>query len=144
MSKPPQHEQIGVHLLSGRKTILIADTDRAMVKAISIRCQLLGLQPIKAYDARTAFELILEYSPDLICVDAAMRANGMTICEVLSRDDEYSKIPAIMLTSEPATKELVRQCGDMCVYYIQKSENIEKSIEPVVFELVDLAPVSLP
>ena len=130
--------------MNDKKSILIADSDRALVKKIAMRCQFLGLKPFKAYDARTAFELILEFSPDVICVDAAMRANGMTICEVLSRDLDYSKIPAIILTTEPASQQLARQCGDMCAYYVLKTPNIIKSIEPVVFELVDLAPLSRP
>ena len=139
-----RNETGGVHFVNGKKSILIADADRALVKVIAMRCQFLGLQPIKAYDARTAFELILEYSPDIVCVDATMQANGMTICEVLSQDDDYSKIPAIVLTNEPASEKLARQCGDMCAYYVQKTANIQNSIEPVVFELVDLAPVSYP
>jgi DNA-binding response OmpR family regulator len=129
--------------VNGKKSILIADADRELVTSIAMRCQFLGLETIKAYDARTAFELILEFAPDIICVDAEMQANGMSVCEVLSRDDEYSKIPAIILTNRKDS-EVVRQCGQMCAYYIQKSSNVLSRIEPVIYELVDLAPLAHP
>lgn len=130
--------------MSGKKSILIADADRELVKNIAMRCQFLGLETIKAYNPRTAFELILEFAPDVICVDAEMQANGMSVCEVLSRDEEYSKIPAIILTTGKKDPDVVRQCGQMCAYYVQKSANLVSSIEPVVYELIDLAPISHP
>ena len=129
--------------MSGKKSILIADVDRELVTNVAMRCQFLGLETIKAYDARSTFELILEFRPDIICVDGDMQANGMSVCEVLARDDEYSKIPAIILTDRNAS-QAVRDCGQMCVYYVQKSANLINSIEPVIYELVDLAPLPHP
>ncbi|MCA9216151.1 MAG: response regulator [Planctomycetales bacterium] len=130
--------------MNSKKSILVADTDRALVREISMYCQYLGLKPIKAYNARSTFELILEHSPDLICVDSRLQANGLTVCEVLSRDADFAKIPVILLADSESPAELAGRTGDMCVYCVQKSQNILRSIEPVVFELVDIEPVPQP
>ena len=81
------------------KRVLIADDDRALVEVLTRRCEQLGLSVTQAFDARSALLLVLEDPPDLVCLDIEMPAgDGLSICEVLSKDDSASQIPTIILT----------------------------------------------
>ncbi|MCA9217520.1 MAG: response regulator [Planctomycetales bacterium] len=120
------------------KQILIADDDKDLVQILSMRCRSIGLDVVTAYDARSALAAVLKHNPDLICLDVEMPAgNGLSVCEVLSKDEEYSATPVIILTGR-TDPETIRRCGDMCAYYVNKTTNIWARIRPVIYELIDV------
>lgn len=123
------------------KTILIADSDRRFVDVLAVQCQQIGLDVIRAHDARTTLKSIIENELDLICLDVDMPARDkFYVCEVLSNDESYSKIPLIALTTQK-DRETIRRCGDMCAYLLTKSGDFSSRIQSVIHELVDVVPV---
>ena len=120
------------------KTILIADDNTDLVNALSIRCREMGLNVLSAYDGRGAIEQVLNQSVDLICLDVDMpNINGLSVCEALSKDEEFSKTPVIILTGRK-DDETIRRCGEMCAYYLNKSGDVWTRMKPVIYELVDV------
>ncbi len=125
---------------TNQKVVLIADDDRSLVSAMAVRCRLLGMRVIQAFDAREALLAVLENRPDLICLDVNMPAgDGLMVCEVLAKDDEASRIPVIILTGRDdyPTK---RRCAELCAYYLRKNESIWPRLQPIIEELVDIHP----
>src|SRR5262245_57358030 len=100
-----------------RKTILIADDDQHLVRALTLRCQKLGLNVKQAFDSRTAVNIIQGGIPDLVCVDVDMpNGDGFRVCEILAEVRACVPIPIIILTgrTDPAT---VKKCHELCAYY---------------------------
>lgn len=121
-----------------KKCVLIADDDRQLVQALSSRCKRIGLDVIEAFTGLEAMRAVIEEHPDLMCIDVNIPAgDGLTVCEVLAKDEAASKIPVIVLTGrrDAGTK---RRCSELSAYYLQKSPDIWSRIEPVIEELVDI------
>ncbi len=127
-----------------KKTILIADDQRELVRAIQLRCRHLGLETLVAHDAMTALTLINEHRPDLVCLDVNMPAgNGLSVCEMLAGDEQLASIPVIILTGR-ADDETIRRCHSMCAYYVLKSSDVWQRIEPLLHELLGIEPPETP
>jgi DNA-binding response OmpR family regulator len=119
---------------TGNFEVLIADDDRDLVEALAVRCRRLGLGVYTAYDAFAALSLVRTRRPALACLDVEMPAgNGLSVCEMLASDKECASMPIIILTgkSDPDT---IRRCHSMCVYYVEKCENVWPRIEPILRE----------
>ncbi len=121
------------------KRVLIADDDRALVEILTRRCEQIGLRVTQAFDARSALLSVLEDPPDLVCLDIEMPAgDGLSVCEVLSKDDSASQIPTIILTGR-ADPETRRRCEELHAYYLRKCPNMWCRVRPVIEELIDLS-----
>jgi DNA-binding response OmpR family regulator len=122
------------------KKVLLADDDRDLVQALAARCLGLGLQVIVAYDAMTALMQINRQRPDVVCLDVNMPAgNGLCVCEMLAGNEELSAVPVIIVTGR-TDEETVRRCHDMGAYYVLKSSDVWPRVEPLLREILGLAP----
>jgi DNA-binding response OmpR family regulator len=122
-----------------QKSIFIADDDTQLVRALSLRCQTMGLQVRQAYDSVTALSQIHAQLPDFICLDVNLPGgNGLSLCEMLCSDDRTARIPKIILTgrSDPDT---IRRCHTMCAYYVEKSPQVWDRVGPLLCELLNTA-----
>ena len=64
--------------------------------------------------------------------------DGLSICEVLSKDDSASQIPTIILTGR-ADPETRQRCEELHAYYLRKCPNMWFRVRPVIEELIDLS-----
>jgi DNA-binding response OmpR family regulator len=122
-----------------QKSIFIADDDTQLVRALSLRCQTMGLQVCQAYDSVTALSQIHAQLPDFICLDVNLPGgNGLSLCEMLCSDDRTARIPKIILTgrSDPDT---IRRCHTMCAYYVEKSPQVWDRVGPLLYEFLNTA-----
>jgi len=120
------------------KTVLIADDDHDLTEALAVRCRELGVNPVIAHDARTAFTLICTSRPDVICLDVAMPSgSGLSVCEMLVHDEELSSIPVIMLTGR-CDHTTIQRCHEMCAFYVLKSPDVWSRLKPILRELLNL------
>ncbi|MEX2287665.1 MAG: response regulator [Planctomycetaceae bacterium] len=118
------------------RTILIADDDRNLVYALSERCRRLGLNVLTAHDAYTALSLAKSAVPDMICLDVEMPAgNGLSVGEMLTSDAASRFAPIIILTGRNDPETIVR-CHNMCIYYVEKCDDVWSRIEPLLQELL--------
>jgi DNA-binding response OmpR family regulator len=122
------------------KNILIADDDRDLVASLSIRCRALGLNVDAAHDAMTALFQINQSPPDLVILDVGMPSgNGLSVRKMMADNERLASIPVIILTGK-SDEETIRRCHDTCAYYVPKCPDIWTRIEPLLHELLDLAP----
>jgi CheY-like chemotaxis protein len=120
------------------RTVLIADDDQDLANVLAMRCRELGVNPVLAHDARTAFSLICDSRPDVICLDVNMPAgSGLSVCEMVANDEELRSIPVIILTGR-TDETTVRRCHEMCAFYVLKTSNIWGRVQPILCELLGL------
>lgn len=83
-----------------RKLILVADDDKDLVTALSIRLKAAGFGVVGAYDGEEAFTQAQETKPDLIILDVRMPAGGgFNSIDKIKHSLNTRNIPVIFLTA---------------------------------------------
>ena len=122
-------------------TILLADDDKQLLKALSVRCRLKGLKIITAEDGVTALGKAEAVIPDLAVLDVRMPSgNGLAICQMMSRDERLRDVPVVILTGLE-DDEIRLRCKNLRAHYVCKGDNVWGQIEPWIDQLLP-APVS--
>ncbi len=122
------------------KLVLIADDDENLVDILSHRCRQLGLAVERAHDGMSALTNIDELEPDLVLLDVNMPSgNGLSVCEMLSGDEDLRHVPVIILTGRQ-DQETIRRCHMLAAYYIPKGAGVWARLQPLIGELLDLDP----
>ena len=79
-------------------TVLVADDDRDIVRAIATLLEQEGLTVLRAYNGLEALEAVAEHPVSLILIDVMMpKLDGIEVCQ---RIREHSNVPIIMLTAK--------------------------------------------
>lgn len=90
----------------GRK-ILIVDDELAIVKGIELWLKENKYEVISAYDGEAALKKIETEKPSLIILDLMLpKIDGYEICRAMETNEEYKKIPIIMLTAREDVKDI--------------------------------------
>lgn len=83
-----------------RKLILVADDDKDLVMALSIRLRAAGYRVLGAHDGEEAYSLATENKPDLIILDIRMPAGGgFSSIDKMKHSLSTRDIPVIFLTA---------------------------------------------
>jgi DNA-binding response OmpR family regulator len=124
-----------------QKFVLIGDDDEDLADALAHHCRRLGVRTRVAYNARDVLRAAELDSPDAICLDVHMPGgDGLTVCEAMSAWERPARTPVIVLTGD-TDRETVRRCHQLCAYYVPKCPNVWARIEPLLVELLGLAPM---
>jgi phosphate regulon transcriptional regulator PhoB len=84
-----------------KKQIIVVDDEKDIVELVSFNLAQEGFSVLKAFNGRSAIEMIKAGKPDLIILDLMMpEMNGMEVCRVVRGNIEMSDIPVIMLTAK--------------------------------------------
>lgn len=82
------------------KTILIIEDERPLLTALSSKLSHAGFSILQATDGETGLSTALEKHPDLILLDIVLpKMDGLTMLDLLRRDDWGKTIPIIVLTN---------------------------------------------
>lgn len=82
------------------KLILVADDDKDLVTALSIRLRAAGYEVINAYDGEGAYELANQRKPDLVILDVRMPAGGgFSSLDKMKHSLNTRNIPVVFLTA---------------------------------------------
>jgi len=126
--------------MGNKKRILLIDDDADLIASLGLRCRSIGLDVKVAHNALTAVKLMDASLPHLVCLDVNMpTGNGLAICAAMASDPVTAQIPVIIMTA-CCSPQTVKTCGDLCAYYVHKSGDLWKRLEPVIYELVDIEP----
>jgi DNA-binding response OmpR family regulator len=121
------------------KKSLIVDDDKDLAEFLVRRCRDLGLEVRAAHDALGALTAVESWRPDLICLDVTLPGgNGISVCEMLSTDERFAKVPVIILTGR-TDEEIVRRCHALCAYYVTKCDDVWCRIEPLLEQLLGVS-----
>jgi DNA-binding response OmpR family regulator len=114
------------------KLILIADDDRDLVTALSIRLRSAGYEVVGAYDGEETFRVAQERKPDLIILDIRMPAGGgFSSIDKLKHSLGTMKTPVIFLTAfdDDEVRDQALSLG--CVGYFRKPFNETEFMEAI-------------
>lgn len=122
------------------KRILIVDDERAVVQALSLRCEHLGLGVFKAYNAVEAMKVLNNEEPpaDLVLLDLAMPgADGLTFCDMIRTDTTLAPVPVILLTGSE-DNETRRRCEQVGAHYVHKDVSAWEVLQPLICKILEL------
>ena len=114
------------------KIILIVVDEPDLLEMVQISLETEGYECIVAYDGFRALDRARKEKPDLIILDVMLPGlNGYKICRLLKFDEQYKRIPIIMLTAEAQEKD--RLIGEQtgADFYMTKPFAADKLIAKV-------------
>lgn len=100
--------------LVGRK-VLVVDDEPTILKILSFKLRLTGLQPVEAMGGEEALRAVREEAPDLVLLDVFLTPGltGFDLCRILKENPATSRIPIVMLTARtlPSERDLGLRLG---------------------------------
>jgi two-component system alkaline phosphatase synthesis response regulator PhoP/OmpR family response regulator RpaB len=125
-----------------KKSILVVDDDKDIVKTIKGNLELDGYEVLSAFDGKTGLHIAKTTRPDLIILDLNLPdIDGIKACEIMRREFDF---PIIMLTAREgiSDKVLGLECGadDYMVKpfnFLELSARIKAIFKRVERSLVD-------
>ncbi|MBN2167845.1 MAG: response regulator [Actinobacteria bacterium] len=97
-----------------QKTVLVADDDRDLVTALSIRLRAAGYKVVGAYDGEETYNQAIKHNPDLIILDVRMPSGGgFFAIDQIKHSLNLRDIPVIFLTAfdDEDMKEQAKELG---------------------------------
>jgi len=83
------------------RTVLIADDDQPLAKAVAATLDLEGLETVVVPDGDRALRVARSLRPDLILLDVMMPGrSGIEVCATLKTDAQTADIPVILVTAK--------------------------------------------
>ena len=87
--------------MAKKKKILLVDDEIDFVELVRVRLENSNYEVIVAYDGEEGLERAEQEHPDLIILDILLpKISGFDICRKLKFDENFKKIPIIMLTAK--------------------------------------------
>jgi CheY-like chemotaxis protein len=124
-----------------QRSIVIADDDCDLAQLLAMRCKSLGLTVYLAYDGFTALNLIRAHHPDVICLDLHMPSgDGLSLFQMILGDQDVPSTPLILMTGD-TNEDTIRECHQMCAYYVEKCTDIWQRLEPLLRDLFEIPEV---
>lgn len=117
-------------------TILVADDDERVLKALMLRLGEVGFKVITATDGYSALALATEHKPNLLVLDINMPAgDGFSVQERMKGIPEVATIPVIYVTGDKSERldDLARRLGAFAV--IHKPFHTEELIDTILSAL---------
>ena len=100
--------------LAGKK-VLVVDDEPYILKILSFKLRLTGLDPVEASSGEDALRLVREAGPDLVLLDVSLTPGltGFDLCRILKENPATAGIPVIMLTARtlPSERDLGLRLG---------------------------------
>ena len=119
--------------MSNTTTILIADDDERVLKALMLRLGEAGFKVITATDGYSAVSLATKHRPNLMILDINMPAgDGFSVQERIKKIPEMAATPVIYVTGDKSERldEMAQRIGAYAV--IHKPFHIEELIETIL------------
>lgn len=122
--------------MSKNTTILIADDDERVLKALMLRLGEVGFKVITATDGYSALALVTKHKPGLLVLDINMPAgDGFSVQERMKGIPGMAAIPVIYVTGDKSERldDVARRLGAFAV--IHKPFHIEELIDTILSAL---------
>ena len=129
---------------NGKRTVLIADDDRTLVKAIAVMLGQSGLQTVVAHDGEQALAMARAMLPDLILLDMNIPVrSGPEVHATLKADAATAAIPVVFLSGEPEGTDRTTGPAAGAAAYLTKPFNPTELVE-LVQRMIASQPVDPP
>lgn len=95
------------------KKILVIEDENQVRRIYKSKLLELGFQVIEAEDGKTALSKLDQTVPDLVILDIMLPGgmNGFDVLEKMKADENFQKIPVIVLTNLSTQEKIARKIG---------------------------------
>jgi PAS domain S-box-containing protein len=136
MTKPFDNEELVAKinrlLIGTKKTILVVDDDKSLVKSVKYHLEHKGYSTCVAYDGKQALEMIESNRPDLIVLDIVMpNMDGYEVIKALKSNPETANIPIVLVTGIEIDGGRVKAISVGATEYVTKSEDFNRLYESI-------------
>jgi CheY-like chemotaxis protein len=119
-------------LIGTKKTILVVDDDKSLVKSIKYQLEHRGYSTYVAYDGKQALEMVENHRPDLILLDIVMpNMNGYEVIKALKSNPETADIRIVLMTGIEIDGGRVKALSVGATEYVPKSSGFSKLYETI-------------
>jgi CheY-like chemotaxis protein len=113
------------------KTILIADDDPEIIKALTIRISSMGFSVDSASDGIRALLKARKSAPALLILDIDMpSADGLSVCRTLA-NKKYPRIPVVILTGRSSNAD-IEACKALGAIHCKKGEDTWGELKAII------------
>ncbi len=121
-----------------KKSILIADDDKAFLDAMALRCKNLGPGVDTASDGAQALMQVSQNPPDLLILDINMPSgNGLDVAARLLQDPKIPPVPVIFCTGR-SDQETIDRCKELGAHYVVKDGDTWAALRPVICRILGI------
>jgi CheY-like chemotaxis protein len=121
-----------------KKTILLADDDKAFLDAMALRCKSLGPRVDTACDGAQVLLQVSQNPPDLLILDINMPSgNGLDVAARLLQDPQIPPVPVVFCTGR-SDQETIDRCKDLGAQYVVKDGDIWGNLRPVICRILGI------
>jgi len=109
-----------------KRRILLVEDEPDVVMAIRKHLEVAGFDVLTAADGEEALAKARNLHPDLIILDLQLpKLSGLKVCTTLKHDQQYQRIPIIVLTGKDdlVDERTCRECGADA--YVTKASGTE-------------------
>jgi DNA-binding response OmpR family regulator len=136
MTKPFNNDELMAKvsqlLIGTKKTVLVVDDDRSLVKSVKYHLEHKGYSALVAYDGEQALEIIENQHPDLIVLDIIMpNKDGYEVIKALKSNTANASIPIVLMTGIEIDGGRVKALSTGASEYITKSGGFNKLYEAI-------------
>jgi PAS domain S-box-containing protein len=119
-------------LIGTKKTILVVDDDKSLVKSIKYNLKHRGYSTHAAYDGRQALEMVAKHAPDLLLLDIIMpNMNGYEVIKALKSRPETSEIRIVLMTGIEIEGGRAKAISAGATEYVPKASGLKKLYETI-------------
>ena len=121
------------YYMEGQPKVLIIEDDEFLSSLVKARLEKEGYEVRRVFDGLEAFELLREYTPDMIILDLIMpRMSGFELLEAISVDAQLNRIPVVTLTNL-GQEEDIQKAKTLGVreYFIKARTSIDEIVKTV-------------
>jgi PAS domain S-box-containing protein len=136
MTKPFDNEElvsrINRLLIGTKKTILVVDDDKSLVKSVKYHLEHKGYSTYVAYDGKQAMEMVASHRPDLIVLDIIMpNMDGYEVIKALKSNPETANIRIVLVTGIEIDGGRVKALSIGATEYVPKSGDFNRLYEAI-------------
>ena len=117
-----------------QKKVLVAEDDKYLAGAYSIKLQKEGFDVKIAYDGEEVFTILQTFTPDVILLDLVMPVkDGFTTLKELKQNDLYKNIPVVITSNLSQKDDIDKGMSLGATDYITKSDySLKQIIEKIL------------
>ncbi|MFZ8936567.1 MAG: response regulator [Ilumatobacteraceae bacterium] len=105
--------------MATKPVVIVADDNADICELLKVGLGRLDLDVLVATNGREAYELIVSRRPNLVLLDLVMpELNGLEVLTKLREDEEFSKLPVILITARTQDDDIERGFGLGATDYI--------------------------
>ena len=124
--------------------VLIAEDNTSHMELLSYNIKSAGFNVVKAFDGRTALELIREKKPDILLLDWMLpKMSGLEICNYIRNTKKMGNIPIIMVTAREDVDDRIRGLDTGADDYIVKPFIVSEVVARIKANLRRIRPSSV-